>query len=408
MTSGLKTSLYAAMLAAAGLPLYLHLPRFATAELGLSLATVGVILIAIRILDFVQDPFLGWLVDRMPTRRRALAAIAAIGLAGGFAMLFSISPPIPTIPWIILALVLLFSAYSLATILIYGQSVQLAEASGQSQFSIAAYREAGLVAGVVLAAIAPAILEALGIEPYTSFGLILAGFAVFAWLLTRSLWQQPAPRLPGLRFSDLRQAGASPLLALAFVNALPVALTSTLFLFFVEDRLNLAGQAGLFLVVFFVSAGLAAPVWSALTRRIEPLKLLSGAMLLSIVGFIGAAMLSGGEAVAFGAICIVTGIATGADLVIISGLFAKRLAEADLPTGQAFGLWAFVTKAALAIAAVTALPLLQFAGFAPGAPNAPDALRTLTFAYAFLPCVLKFLALALVLRLAATNKLATA
>ena len=64
----LNVSLFAMLLAAAGLPLYIHLPRFATTELGLSLSTVGVILIGIRVLDFTQylaGPTVGRLMAEM-------------------------------------------------------------------------------------------------------------------------------------------------------------------------------------------------------------------------------------------------------------------------------------------------------------------------------------------------------
>ena len=71
-----RVSTYAAMLAAAGVPLYIHLPQFATRELGISLATLGTVLGLLRLLDLVQDPALGWLVDRFQTARRFLATVA--------------------------------------------------------------------------------------------------------------------------------------------------------------------------------------------------------------------------------------------------------------------------------------------------------------------------------------------
>ena len=58
-----RIGVFAAMLAAAGVPLYIHLPRFVTVEMGLSLTTLGAVLLGIRIMDFAQDPFLGWLTE---------------------------------------------------------------------------------------------------------------------------------------------------------------------------------------------------------------------------------------------------------------------------------------------------------------------------------------------------------
>jgi Na+/melibiose symporter-like transporter len=395
-----KTALFAALIAAAGLPLYIHLPRFATAELGLSLSAVGTILIALRIVDFVQDPAIGWLVDRLPRWRAALAASATLGLAAGFALLFGVAPPVRADLWMAFSLLLLFTAYSLATILLYGQGIALAETRGASgHLRVAAFREAGVIAGVVLSAAAPSLLAAAGLDAYRAFGLLLAAAAVLVWAATRDLWRLPRAVSPGPGLARLHAAGATPLLLLALVNALPVALTSTLFLFFVEDRLALAGSAGLFLILFFASAGLSAPLWARAAGRHGARAILLAGMSLSVAAFIGAAGIPAGGAAAFAVICIASGAALGADMVVLPALFSARLSAAALPSGQAFGLWAFVSKAALALAAITALPFLEARGYRPGGPNPPEALAALTFAYALLPCLLKLAAIALVVRL---------
>lgn len=51
--TGLRVAMVAGFLASAGLPLYIHLPGFA-AQLGLPLATIGALLLAIRVFDCVQ------------------------------------------------------------------------------------------------------------------------------------------------------------------------------------------------------------------------------------------------------------------------------------------------------------------------------------------------------------------
>ena len=53
-----RVSLYALMLAAAGIPLYIHLPRFAAVNLGIGLGVIGTILLLIRLVD------LGGLISR--------------------------------------------------------------------------------------------------------------------------------------------------------------------------------------------------------------------------------------------------------------------------------------------------------------------------------------------------------
>jgi Na+/melibiose symporter-like transporter len=388
------------MLAAAGLPLYIHLPQFAVSGLGIPLTTLGTILIAIRVFDFLQDPALGWLVDRRPAARPLFAGLASSGLALGFAMLFAVAPPIRPGIWLILSLILVFTSYSLATILVYGQSVTIGERPGSGgQFRIAGFREAGMMAGVILAAVAPSLFAAVGLDPYRALGWTLAGCALLVWAASRDLWRLSRPAPSTLSLSALHAAGGSRLLLLALANALPVALTSTLFLFFVEDRLALGGKAGVFLVLFFAAAGITAPIWSSAATRFGVRPVLVTAMLLSVAAFIGAAFLPAGQAQGFALICLASGAALGADMALLPALFSGLLSARGLPTGQAFGLWAFVSKSALALAAVVALPFLDLVGYRPGASNTAEALAALNFAYAVLPCLLKLIVITLVLKL---------
>jgi glycoside/pentoside/hexuronide:cation symporter, GPH family len=103
-----------------------------------------------------------------------------------------------------------------------------------------------MLAGVIFAALAPAVLLALGAEGqgYPAFGLLLGGLAVLTAVLSYRIWQRPVVMGECFSLSGLAHAGALRILVLALVNILPVAITSTLFLFFVEDRLQLPGRAG--------------------------------------------------------------------------------------------------------------------------------------------------------------------
>lgn len=394
----LRTGLFAAMLATAGLPIYIHLPRYAGGELGIPLGTLAALLIALRVFDLVQDPFLGRLVDRYPAVRGGFAGLATIGLAAGFLMLFSLGPPVVPALWLALALALLFTAFSLATILLYGQGVTLAR-DGGGHLDLAGAREAGLLVGVILAAAAPSALTALvgAGRAYPVFGALLAALALVTWAATRPLWGPTRIAVQPLSLASLRSSGAGRLLVLALLNATPVALTSTLFLFFVEDRIGHASLAGPFLILFFAAAGASAPAWAALARRIGPRPSLIAGMSLAVLAFSGAATLGVGDVVAFGLISAVSGAALGADMVILPAMFAAALDRAGLPAGQAFGLWALVSKLALAAAAALALPLLEFRGYVPGGPNTDAALATLGFAYAVLPCILKLAVIAFVI-----------
>lgn len=403
--SYLRVSVFAAFLAGGGIPLYVHLPQYATGTLGLSLSTLGAVLIAIRLIDMVQDPLLGRLVDRFGERRRLLAGIAVAGMSVGFLLLFSLRPEHPSGLWLLAVLVLVFTAYSLATILFYGRGVEIAAEVGErAHYRLAGFRETGTLVGILLAVSLPQIASTgLGLDGYATLGLTLALLGVALIVAGQSLWPPQSQRSQfAFSVATLRDSGALPVLALALVNALPVAITSTLFLFFVEDKLALAELAGPFLLLFFLCAGVSAPIWSRLAQRFGARRVLVPAMCLAIVSFVGAAGLPPGSAALFAVICAASGAALGADMVILPALFSVQLDRGRVSTGIAFGLWAFVAKLALALAAGVLLPVLDVVGFEPGQVNSAQALTTLTWAYALVPCFLKLCAIWMVVRLPET------
>lgn len=394
-----QVTIFSMALAAAGLPLYIHLPRFASGELGLNLATIGVLLISIRVLDFVQDPLLGWMIDRWPDLAKAFGTIALVGMALGFLSLFSFSAPISPEIWLVMSLVLLFTSYSLGSILFYCQTVALAGGGSHAElYSLAGYREGGAILGILFATIAPTVLIAFG-SGYAAFGMLLCLFLLGVTLFTRNMWQDSSQKNTRFVLTDLRRQDIRQLLLLALINSLPVAITSTLFLFFVEDRLLLANMAGPFLLLFFIASGVSVPVWTKLVHSNGARRVLIPAMCLAIVSFIGAALLPSGSVAPFALICVASGAALGADMVVLPVLFTAALQRANLQAGQAFGLWSFTIKLALALAAVLVLPLLNWAGFQAGAENSLIALNALTFTYAILPCGIKAAAIWFLLRL---------
>jgi Na+/melibiose symporter-like transporter len=397
-----RVSLYALMLAAAGIPLYIHLPRFAAINLGIGLGTIGTILLLIRLIDLVQDPLIGWAIDRWPNAQGMFALTAAGGLAIGFPLLFTPRSGENVVTQLVLILILLFSAYSIGMILLYGRSATLAKRTEPPEMmKLAAFREGGMLAGVVIAAITPAVFVAFGAADggYPVFGIFLGVIAVLTAIVTRPIWQRPAIAGERISIVNLAQAGALRLLTLALINSLPVAITSTLFLFFVEDRLQLVGKAGPLLILFFLSAGLSVPFWAKLSNRLGGKQVLLIAMPLSILGFVGAAFLSQGNMIGFAAICVASGVALGADMVVLPTMFSVVLNKAGLNASAAFGIWSFAGKLGLALAAFIVLPLLAQKGFAPGQTNSPQAIATLNTAYAIIPCILKFIALGYVLTL---------
>lgn len=409
MNSGPRTlwpyATFAALLSAAGLPIYIHAPKFFVDNYGVSLAALGAVLFGLRLLDVVQDPILGWLSERLSTARGAVVAVGTAVMAAAMIGLFAVAPMdgIAPLVWFAATLALLFSAFSLLTINFYAQGIARAETLGASgHVRLAGWRETGALLGICAAAVAPPVLAAVTGAPFAAFAFGFAALAIVASLAMRGEWQALAvlPGANGPGFGTvLRDPVARRLLLIALVNAAPVAVTSTLFLFFVESRLGAPGWEGGFLLLFFLSAAGAAPLWSVAAQRVGARGTLVAAMVLAIVAFGFALRLVEGDLIAFALICVASGAALGADLTLLPAMFAARMARISPGGAEAFGLWSFVSKFTLAFAAVTLLPVLEMRGFAAGESNTEAALWTLTWLYAAVPCGLKLIAVGLMLTL---------
>ena len=81
-------------LAMGGLPLSLYLTPYYSSELGISLASIGVIILLTRITDVVTDPLIGSLSDSTPDRygRRSLWIMIGLPIMG-FSTVAVFSPP---------------------------------------------------------------------------------------------------------------------------------------------------------------------------------------------------------------------------------------------------------------------------------------------------------------------------
>lgn len=212
---------------------------------------------------------------------------------------------------------------------------------------------------------------------------------------------------PGLRnwLSPFHNQRFRWLLAAFMLNGIAAAIPATLFLFFAQDRLQLGDQAGLFLVLYFAAAALSMPLWVALAKRHGEARVWMAAMLLTLLAFVWIVQLPAAALWSFGLICMLTGAALGADLVLPAALLAAVIANAGHSgqrEGSYFGLWNCSSKLNLALAAGVALPLLDWLGYRPGTTSV-DGIAALVLIYAALPCLLKLLALLVLWRAPLTH-----
>jgi Na+/melibiose symporter-like transporter len=399
-------------LAFAALPLYVHVPQLYADSVGLPLALVGGVLLLTRFADALIDPLLGQWSDRLGNRRR-LIACALPALALGLAALLA-PPANGGVAWLVLTLALTFIGFSLATINYHAWGAEIGE-TPQERVRITAAREMFALGGVVVAAALPALLAADAATALQHLGwifvpiLALAALATFAGAPPAAEPARDArPALPLTAvFHDPRFCR---LLAVLAAGGIASAIPATLVLFFIADVLKLQEWQGLFLVIYFVSGGLALPGWVALARRHGKVRAWMASMALAIASFVWAFLLDAGDGVAFALICAASGAALGAELALPPALLADLLAESRMAgrkagyetagAGAYFGVWNFVTKFNLALAAGIALPLVSLGGYKVGDGNTASApgLVALAATYALLPAVIKVISMLLLWR----------
>ena len=391
-----RYSTFAGVLAAAELPLYIHAPKFFVDQYDLSLSAIGTALLGLRVLDFVQDPALGWVVDHLGAWRSAFAGGMTALLAIAMIALFAVPAPINPLLWFVLCLAVLFTAFSALSILFYARGIAKGDNIGEDgHVRLAGWRESGALVGICLAAILPTVFLSMGFgAPMAAFSIIFAVCAAIGVAVMSKEWVGKTDVQPTNLKLLLSDPVLRKLLLVGLLNAAPAAVSASLFLFFVEYRLGNEAAAGPLLLLFFLSAAISVPIWAKVAHERGAKWTLLAGMLLAIVSFSFAVTLGTGDVFLFALICLASGAALGADMTLLPALFSQRVEKVHRGGGQAFGLWNFCSKFTLALAAATVLPILDHAGFSAQGVNSPHVLMVLTITYAVVPSVLKIVALA--------------
>ncbi len=402
-----RYSAFALPLAMAALPVYIVAPKFYADDLGLGLAVTGLVLLGARLVDTLQDPLLGHWADRwFDGRRGPLIAVSAPPLALGFVGLFN--PPawdgLALAVWLALMLVLIYSAFSLATIAYQAWGAELST-DPHERTRITAFRESLSLVGVLLAAALPQWLQTgLGARPGLA---VFSGVFVVLLLVAAAVTVIAAPRpgtrpransdfVPALR-TALANRGFRRLAAVYLINGMAAAVPATLVLFYVDSILGLERWAGGFLAVYFLSGAFGMPLWVRFSRYWGKRGAWLVSMGVAVLAFVWAFFLGANDAVAFTIICALSGLALGADLALPPSMLADVIDQdggSGRREGSYFGLWSLLSKLSLALAAGLSMPLLAWLGYRPGGEAGTGSLA-LASVYALLPCVLKLAAAAL-------------
>jgi len=400
-------------LAALGLPLVVYLPEFYVSELGLSLGAVGAAFLIVRLIDILFDPFIGGMMDRTRTQwgrfRPWLVMGGPLVMAGAFA-LFMARPGIgPVYLWF--WLIVVYAGYSMMVVSHTAWAAVLST-DYRERARVYGWWQSGNVVGMILVLTLPPIIalalkgdHAAGIRSMGWFVVLLIPFTVL--LASRAVGEPAAPMVrhaSGLKqyFALLKRSSVRKLLIADLLMGLAPGISGALFFFFFErikhfDRT----QAGLLLLVYFISALAGAPLWPMLAKRIGKHHALAVASVLYAAVQVCAVLTPAGNSVAGMLILILAGIPFAAAPSLVRAMMAdigdeERLVSGADRTGLLYAIVNGTLKLGHAFA-IGAFPLLALFGFDPkqATPTGETALIAL---YAVVPAAMGLVVAVVMLR----------
>lgn len=381
-------------LSVVGIPLFMYLPTFYASDVGIDVATVGMILLIARSLDMFLDPLIGHASDRLG-KRKPFIVIGSLTLLIGY--YFLINPSFAPQAWLFVFSMMVYIGWSLITVPYMALSSEITS-DYHEKTTLSSWREVMAIAGMICALLLPymlAISDNNGATLQSLYVLLLISLPVALLLL---LWkvpqttplQQNVPFISGIKI--IFKSNAALLVGAYFLNALANAIPSTLFLYYVSHILKSPQISGLLLLLYFASGIAALPFWNALSRRLGKKNTWMISMALACIAFSFIPFLGEGDTTWFILIVLFSGFSLGADLVLSSSLqadLAQRFTLEGKPlSGVLFGLWGMGTKLSLALGVGIAFGVLGLFNFTPNAPT-PQSLSALVFLYGLAPVVLK-------------------
>jgi glycoside/pentoside/hexuronide:cation symporter, GPH family len=433
----------------AALPVVLNVSHFYGEVLKVPLGVMGLIFIATRVIDAIQDPVIGLISDKFthrgPRGRLTFVALMLPLMIGGFYMLFHPPEALFTQPtllatWLFVALFVVHLGYAGVSISYHAHGAELSDDYNE-RTRVTVGREVFGLLGMTLAVVLPTYFTAQFGENagYAYMGAVFIPIAIL-FALPTFVWSPPSVHPPVVRenpethvryfrdwlislmpslarptrnmensftlktlipfFAPLKNRLFRRLLLVFIVNGSALGVAVSVMLFYVEHVLKGGKlQAGIILLVYFGSAAASVPLWLILSRKISKTAAWFIAMVITAVAMSIAVFLGAGDFALFIPIAVITGFGIGADYGLPPSVLADIInsdegKDTRGDTGAYFGLWALSTKLATAIGAAGSLPVAALLGFNPSLGQYSGT--ALIFVYIAIPVAIKIIAALLI------------
>ena len=392
-------------LAGVTMPITAFVPAFYAGQMGLSLATIGVALMVLRIADVFVDLLIGYLSDATKTkygRRRPWIAAGVVILIPAVWMCYAPAGDV-SIAYLMIWAGLAYIGWSLVNIPYSAWSADLSSEPMERR-RIAGWREVSNLAGIFTALAVPTVAAFYGhgIDEVTMrwLALIVCPCLLAGALLTLNIREtRTGPKERANWAAGLRNMIANKpfrqffwFSLLAFTSQAFVQATFVLYVTYYVAAPTLAGP--LFLCYFAVAILATGPAVK-ISARFGKHKTTAMSMCIWTVLFFAIAILEPNQPILFGILFLLSGAVAAPGLTLPPALLADVADYSTMKTGrreagQYFAIWNTIQKATAAIGVGIALPLLGALGFDP--QNVTDqglqALRIVCFVIPALPSII--------------------
>lgn len=384
-------------------------------DLGIPVATVGILMLGVRIFDALNDPFFGAIVDKsklksgkfLPWLRLSLVGIPLFTILL-FAIPGGLSLGVKT-AWAAFAYTMWSVCYTICDVPIFGIITALTSESHERTTLISIGRVCATIGGCVVMVVLPSIRQAIGGWFPTALILTIAAFITMAPICFIAKERVPPPPSQGeVTVRALIKFIVSNKYLIIFYCAMILAyggnITGSLGMYIARYNLQDERHMALLSLLGYAPSVVIGALIPFITKRIDKFYVLLSCVIASIVFGVLAYFAGYNNVTVFMVFALLRGIPFGGVLIFMF-MFTPDFAEygryktGTSAFGMAFSLQTFCAKLITALTGALAAVALALIGFAEGegAAQAAGFENKIWFLYYMVPCFVLALSIPLFL-----------
>lgn len=353
-----------------------YLPRFLNQDVGMAFGAIGALMLGARLLDALADPVIGGLSDGMTTRfgrRKPWMMAGALLVPMGVLPLF-LAPAGASVTMIVGASLLLHLGYSFIITPHGGWGLEFSSDPHQRTRIMGAKVWFGLAGSLGLLGVMACLEQGLQVTLRTEMqllGWIMALVAPMTVLVPVLLFREGGSASPAIVRNPLgycaRMLGQPQMrrvLILYGITGVGEASGASCFLFLTEEVLTLQRWGATLLLIQPISALVALPIWSRLSRVLGRERILIIAYGWQAICAAALFLVPPGLVIAFALLLAIKGLAWGVDFMLLRAMIADAAGRDEGRGGVAasyYGFSSIALKMAMGIGGGGALWVLGWA-----------------------------------------------